>query len=430
LLCDVVRQISRVRVASYLILSVLLTLHIPACATVPAYQASGHLADQQVSTTVDSEISQYYLEHYLQNDHDRPEYDEKIDKALAVWNRAPLDRNTLKEISEQFSPDFATLYFVSRISQDPVNRWAQGAFRSHVATLRIRGEEEMSRVAKRFQSYLIAFVPGYGYKEDPATGADFGRQRRIMDRAGFRNVLIETEEIGTVEKNASILATEIARLGKRYNNIILVSTSKGGPEVALAIGQLMTPDQLRAVKAWISIGGLLRGSPEADQALTWPTSWLARIAFFFHGIPIETVKSLHTEKRREVFAQLDFPQQILLLQYVGVPLSGQIAEHVQGRYKGLRKLGPNDGLTLLADELIEGGIVITDIGLDHFYADPEIDVKTFALAQVAMDALDNRERGRSPARRNDGRGQGDSRGKHGAGGNDAFVSVCCTRGGR
>ena len=412
----VVRQISAVRVAGYLVLSVLLTLHISACASVPAYQASGRLADQQVSTTVDSRISQYYLEHYLHDDHDRPEYDERINKALGVWNRAPLDRNTLKEMSEQFSPDFATLYFVSRIFQDPVNRWAQGAFRSHVATLRIRGEEEMSRVAKRFQSYLIAFVPGYGYKEDPATGADFGRQRRIMGRAGFRTVLLETEEVGTVDDNASILATEIARLGERYNNIILVSTSKGGPEVALAIGQLMTPDQLGAVKAWISIGGLLRGSPEADQALTWPTSWLARIVFFFQGVPIETVKSLHTEKRRRVFAQLDFPQQILLLQYVGVPLSGQIAERVQGRYKGLRKFGPNDGLTLLADELIEGGIVITDIGLDHFYADPEIDLKTFALAQVAMDALDNPERGRSPACRNDRRGEGDSRGKHGAGG--------------
>lgn len=416
MLGGVVRQISAVRVAGYLVLSVLLTLHISACASVPAYQASGRLADQQVSTTVDSRISQYYLEHYLQNDHDRPEYDERINKALGVWNRAPLDRNTLKEMSEQFSPDFATLYFVSRIFQEPVNRWAQGAFRSHVATLRIRGEEEMSRVAKRFQSYLIAFVPGYGYKEDPATGADFGRQRRIMGRAGFRTVLLETEEVGTVDDNASILATEIARLGERYNNIILVSTSKGGPEVALAIGQLMTPDQLGAVKAWISIGGLLRGSPEADQALTWPTSWLARIVFFFQGVPIETVKSLHTEKRRRVFAQLDFPQQILLLQYVGVPLSGQIAEGVQGRYKGLRKFGPNDGLTLLADELIEGGIVITDIGLDHFYADPEIDLKTFALAQVAMDALDNPERGRSPACRNDRRGEGDSRGKHGAGG--------------
>lgn len=428
-ICAALRPISSVRVVAYLFPLVLLCLTFSGCATIPKFQVNGTVADQYVSTTVDSELSKYYLEHYLQNDHIDPEYDQRIEKALTVWNQAPLDRDTLKEITEQFSPDFATLYFVSRIYQDPVNRRAQQAFYSHLAAIRTKGEEEMSRVARRFQSYLIVFVPGYGYKQNPATGADFARQRRIMNRAGFQTRLIETEEVGTVEKNASILAGEVPRLGERYGNVILVSTSKGGPEVALAIGKLMTPDQLNAVKAWISIGGLLRGSPEADQALTWPTSWLARIAFLFEGVPIQTVKSLHTEKRRAVFAQLDFPQHIVMLQYVGVPLSGQIPEHVEGRYKGLRRLGPNDGLTLLADELIEGGIVVTDVGLDHYYADPEIDLKTFALAQVVMDELENRKHRGLPRPGSEGRDQSHSRGKDGGGGMGAFVGVCSARGG-
>jgi hypothetical protein len=424
-----VRPISAGRIASAVVLSVLLDLVLSGCATIPTYEVKGSLADQQVSTTVDSKISKYYLEHYLGHDRERPEYDEKIDETLAVWNQAPLDRDTLKEISEQFSPDFATLYLVSRIYRDPVNRWAQQAFHSHLASLKNTTEAEMSHIAKRFQSYLVAFVPGYGYKENPATGADFGRQRRIMTRAGFTTVLIETEEIGTVEKNASILANEIPRLGKRYDNIILVSTSKGGPEVALAIGQLMSPDESHAVKAWISIGGLLRGSPEADEVLTWPKSWLASIVFFFEGIPMQTVKSLHTDKRREVFVQLEFPEQIVLLQYVGVPLSGQIEEDVQGRYRGLRKLGPNDGLTLLADELIEGGIVVTDIGLDHYYADPEIDLKTFALAQVVMDEIENRAQGEIPGRRGGRTDREICRDKRG-GEIDTFIAVCWGRGSR
>ncbi len=391
-ICDALRPNSSLRVGTYFCRLVLLPLAFTGCAAIPKFQVSGTVADQHVSTTVDSELSKYYLEHYLQNDHVDPEYDHKIDQALTVWNRASLDRNTLKEITEQFSPDFATLYFVSRIYQDPVNRRAQQAFYSHLVAFRTRGEEEMARVARRFQSYLIVFVPGYGYKQDPATGADFARQRRIMNRAGFQTRLIETEEVGTVEANAVILANEIPRLSTRYDTIILVSTSKGGPEVALAIGKLIPPDQLDTVKAWISIGGLLRGSPEADQALTWPMSWWTSVVFFFGGVARDTVKSLHTEKRRAVFARLDFPPHILMLQYVGVPLSGQIEEYVQGRYRSLRGLGPNDGLTLLADELIEGGIVVTDIGLDHFYADPEIDLKSFALAQVVMDELKRRER--------------------------------------
>jgi hypothetical protein len=88
---------------------------------------------------------------------------------------------------------------------------------------------------------------------------------------------------------------------------------------------------------------------------------------------------------------------MLMLQYVGAPLSGQIAAYVQGRYDDLKSLGPNDGLTLLADELIDGGVVITDIGLDHYYLDPDIDLKTFALAAVVLDLLEPRhqEEGRS-----------------------------------
>lgn len=371
----------------------LFSLWFWACATIPKFQAHGRLADQPLSTTVDSEIAKYYLEHYLHNDRIRPEYDGKIGKALAVWDQAPLDRDTLQALTEQFSPDFATLYFVSRIYHDPVNHRAQQAFHEHLAAIKRDGEAGIYRIARRFDSYLIAFVPGYGYKEEPATGADFAQQRRIMNRVGFKTLLIETDEVGTVEENASILANEIPRLEQQHSKIILVSTSKGGPEVALAMGKLLASDQLRAVKAWISIGGLLRGTPSADQALTWPASWLASVVFFFKGVPMKTVKSLHTEKRRKVFARLEFPEHVLLLQYVGVPLSGQIAEYVEGRYRSLRKLGPNDGLTLLADQLIDGGIVITDVGLDHYYADPEIDLKTFSLAEVVMDELERRERG-------------------------------------
>ena len=374
----------------YFLLPIFLFFFSSGCTTIPKFQITGRLADQELSTTTDSELSKYYLEHYINNDRINPDYDKKIDQTLAIWNKRPLDSDSLKELTTNFSPDFATLYFVSRIYQDPVNRRAQQAFHSHLASIRNKGPKEMGRVAERFTSYLIAFVPGYAYKKDPNTGADFARQLRIMNWAGFKTLLIETDELGTVENNASILAKEISRLEKRRNKIILVSASKGGPEVALAIGKLLTPDQLHGVKAWISIGGLLRGSPSADQALKWPKSWFVRIGFFFKGLRAEVIENLSTKKRRKVFAELTFPKHILTLQYVGVPLSGQIEKYVQGRYNDLKKFGPNDGLTLLTDELVAGGIVVTDVGLDHYYLDREIDLKTFALAYVVLNLLEER----------------------------------------
>ena len=67
------------------------------------------------------------------------------------------------------------------------------------------------------------------------------------------------------------------------------------------------------------------------------------------------------------------PRHILVVQYVGAPLSGDISDDVRGRYTYLRKYGPNDGLTLLADQIGAARITIIEPGVDHFYRDPERD---------------------------------------------------------
>ena len=81
------------------------------------------------------------------------------------------------------------------------------------------------------------------------------------------------------------------------------------------------------------------------------------------------------------------PRKILAVQYVAAPLSGDIADDVRGRYTYLRKYGPNDGLTLLADELMPGGITIIELGFDHFYRDPEINLKSMAIANLVAEEL-------------------------------------------
>ena len=81
------------------------------------------------------------------------------------------------------------------------------------------------------------------------------------------------------------------------------------------------------------------------------------------------------------------PRKILAVQYVAAPLSGDIANDVRGRYIYLGKYGPNDGLTLLADELVPEGITIIEPGYDHFYRDPEINLKSMAIANLVADEL-------------------------------------------
>jgi hypothetical protein len=101
----------------------------------------------------------------------------------------------------------------------------------------------------------------------------------------------------------------------------------------------------------------------------------------------DIVKNLSRPIRTPVLEALSLPPELLTVHYVGVPLASQIERSNGGRYKALAKLGPNDGLTLLADELLSGGVTLTDLGLDHYFKDPHIDRKTIALARVVMDKL-------------------------------------------
>jgi len=96
---------------------------------------------------------------------------------------------------------------------------------------------------------------------------------------------------------------------------------------------------------------------------------------------------LTTSASRKRMNSIRLPRKILVVQYVAAPLSGDIAEDVRGRYTYLRKYGPNDGLTLLADELVPDGITIVELGFDHFYRDPEINLKSMAIANLVADEL-------------------------------------------
>jgi len=362
-------------------------LYASACHNVPRFPVAGTLASQYVATTVDSDLAKYYLEHYLLDHRANTGYDTVIDDALQEEQADPSDRETLKQLSQQFSTDFATIHFVARLYDTPANRRTQDAFHAYLHHFTTPGTTPVVPLPEAYKSYLLVFVPGYAYKKDQTTGADFARQRRVMMQEGFQTLLIETDELGSVEDNATIVADALVRLGEQHNKIILVSASKGGPEVALALGERLPAAALGHVQAWISIGGLLRGSPYADRWLQWPKCWLAHLVFTFQGLQPSVIRNLSTAVRSAAFARLNFPTHILMLQYVGVPLSGHIGPATRGRYSALQRFGPNDGLTLLADEIVPGGIVVTDVGLDHYYRDPAIDLKTLALAYVVLGEL-------------------------------------------
>ena len=358
------------------------------CAPYLKFPVKGHLAGESISTTVDSTIAKYYLENSLSPSPANAELDRRIADIEQRFQARPLDWLTLREVSAQTSPDFATLFFIKRSLSDGRNAKVQKAYRQEVARINNAGQPARSLTARnQLHQYELIFVPGFHYLSDQSSGADFYNQRRLFGRLGLRVELARTLEDGTIEENAAIIADMVRAESKSNAHLILISASKGGPETALALGKMLEPGETKSVKAWLSVGGLIEGTFLADRVAGWPKAWLARLILRYSGIDPRSLPGMTTMASRRRMKEITLPGHIFLLEFIGAPLSGDIAADVRQRYIELRKYGPNDGLTLLADELMPRGVTVIEPGLDHFYQDPEIDLKSLALANVVTDEL-------------------------------------------
>lgn len=73
---------------------------------------------------------------------------------------------------------------------------------------------------------------------------------------------------------------------------------------------------------------------------------------------------------------------------MGIPLTGSISSLARMGFVDLQTGGPNDGLSLLSDLIAPGGLVLAELGRDHFLLDEEIDITTVALAMTVIQWLD------------------------------------------
>jgi hypothetical protein len=333
---------------------------------------NGLLFGRELNTTVDDILASKMLTNPQDNN---------VLSLFDLYKERNLDTETLAEITKKYSADVATLYFLQKTYQSEANKVAQDLYLNYLENqVNNISQEEFSQL----QTYHIVFVPGLAYKEDTTTGADFARQRRLLTQQGIKNELIEVGEWDLAEDNAQVIATQLKMISQHSEKIIVVSASKGGLETAIALGKILKPEETTSIKSWINVGGILRGSPIADAHLTFPKCWLAEIMLWTKGKKMDLVQDISYESRKEYFKQLQFPKNIKIISFVGAPLATKINKEIKSRYCSMIKLGPNDGLTPLADETIAHEIVVSEVGLDHYFRDKNIDKKTLALALVAV----------------------------------------------
>ncbi len=347
----------------------------------------GEQVGSQLGALVDSEPAQRLLVDLLA----RRSLDQHLTASLvggggpdpAADLRQLPDQARLRDLAKEVSTDFAALAFARALSADERSRTVQAAFDDYLRDGAARSEAAL-RQPGGFP-YTVLFAPAWLYRSHPEVGADFGRQRKLLERLGIPHRLIPSPESGSVEDNAATIAETVREIGCNEGALILISTSKSGAEVALALSRLLTAGETACVAGWLNAGGALSGTPLADAALRPPASWFTNLVLWFSGWDRAGLVSMATGPSRERLNGARLPASIAVVNLVAVPVSGTVGSTLYGGYKVLRPHGPNDGVVLLADTVWPGGANLVALGSDHFFAPLQEDTAGLALLR-AVDA--------------------------------------------
>lgn len=361
-------------------------LSLSACA---GLAVRGSVGGQTIDSRVDSEVARYYLASYLAGKHGNATLDERIDRVYQSVNGKLPDRGELKRLSEEFSNDFAALYLADQIERAPVNRRFRSAFDKAYDYTRKTLPENRVTLPAAAAGYEVMFIPAYLYKRITFTGADLAAPRAALQRVGFNCNFVETDEEGTVEANADLVIAAIRARAQSGRRLILVSASKSGPEVALALTRL-GPAETRHVAAWINTVGALQGSPMADERLA------PELEYIVGKVNLGGRESMMTALSRQRFNSFHVPEHVLVVNYFGIPVSGSISFLARRGFFPLQKHGPNDGVLLLSDMIFPGGVTLAELGSDHFLLNDHLDITSVALAITIIQWLENPDHQISP----------------------------------
>jgi hypothetical protein len=351
-------------------------LMLSACAGLPV---RGMVDGQMLDTRVDSEVARYYLGSYLAGERSDAALDKRIDHVYQSADGSLPDRNELKHLSDEFSVDFAALYFADQIGRIPINqRFRKNFQQAYDYALKAFPQGRVRLPA----GYEALVVPTYLYNRLFAAGADMAGPRKALEKAGLPCYFVETDDDGAVEANADLVAAAIRARAQSGRRLIIISASKSGPEVALALTKL-GPAETGHVAVWINAVGALQGTPLADERL------FPDMELFMGKVDVAGTESMTTARSRKRFDSFRIPEHVLVVNYFGIPVSGSLSLFARASYSPLRKYGPNDGTILLSDEVFPGGITLAEIGSDHFMRSKRLDIATVALAITVIDWLEH-----------------------------------------
>lgn len=214
-------------------------------------------------------------------------------------------------------------------------------------------------------SLLVAVVPGFLYREYPASGAD---GRMLIDAAGQLGCVcsrIEVPSTGRLRDNGLAILAWLKKNADRPT--VLASISKGGSDIVAALQHPDAGDAFRNVVGWVDVCGIIRGSPVVDVISRQRVAMLGfRLLFKLRRWEFSSVLDLR-HAGGDLERGFEPPSHLRMVHVLGFPQKSDFVHNrLRSFHSQIGSLGPNDGSILLNDVVNAPGQVYPVWGADHY----------------------------------------------------------------
>ena len=269
-----------------------------------------------------------------------------------------LTAETLEQITQHEGVDFATALLFNRFQKSPRHT----KFIQRINALRKNPLPSDIKLDAK-----VVIVPGALYVERPDLGGGGELVQEVVRRLGWPCDFIPLASAGSVVENAQRIYDWLRE--HTEEKIVLVSLSKGGADLKMALSMPDAPDLLQNVIAWVNVCGPLNGSRMAD----WILASRLRTCFFRAQFWLQKRDfKFITNMRHDSDAPLDFPLNLpatmKILNVIGFPLQRHMTTlFSRFCHRTLSAHGPNDGTISLSDLRSWPGEIYPAWGMDHYF---------------------------------------------------------------
>jgi hypothetical protein len=228
----------------------------------------------------------------------------------------------------------------------------------------------------------LLVIPGMFYQIHETIDSTAKEIRGLASKLGISSSIIKTQQSETIQFNGQIICNYL--YAEKSSRIIILSASKGSTDFLESIKICGEHKSYKKIIGWINIGGINKGTLIVDSIQRNLFNYLqARFYFFYYGLNWNGLLSISYNP--EYFSKINIPNNIKIINIVGVPVDTMITERARPYYQILSDLGPNEGMNLLGDSYLKNSITIPLWRNDHYFQSPISSIRVLALLSYLVE---------------------------------------------